>query len=226
MSSEQPNGGREPYGALREASKYAFYSLLVDLIGTFTILVLAVVALGLAALAGVSRSFSGGELAAIGVGTIIAVIILTVAFMVVELYLMLKAGRILKEYVESGGRGAGELEIPAKILYYSALAGLVGVATLIVVVGVIILVVAVLGIILGTLMLGLQLGRLHDRLSKPGLLIAIGQGLRLVSLVLFSPLMLLGIAVSLVGFYTLNREAASLAEELEGRDGATTATIP
>ncbi len=211
MTSGSFGGERKLYETLRDASRYAFYSVLIGLVGALAVLVIAIVALGLASLASLPGSLSDAEFTVIGLGSAIAVLILTVAFLALELYLMLKAGRILKDHVEHGGVGARELELPAKVIYYSALGGLLGIATLIVIIGAIILALAVLGIILGTLLLGVQVRSLHEKLEKPGLLVSVGAGIQLIGLIFFGPLTLLGLAVSLIGFYMLNREATKLA---------------
>ncbi len=219
MAAEAPGAGdsqRQLYDAIRDASRYAFYSFLVGLVGGLITMALALALFGLAALtaiAGGPGGFQGGELAAIGVTTIIMIVLVFIVFVVAELYLMMRAGGVLKEYVESAGdRVAAELDLPAKVIYYSAIVGLVGVVTLIIIVGALLLLIALLGIIVGTLLLGVQVRGIHERLSTPGILVAVGAGLQLLGLVI-GLLMLVGVIVSLVGFYKLYREAAELAEE-------------
>ncbi|MCE4611830.1 MAG: hypothetical protein F7B17_07670 [Desulfurococcales archaeon] len=221
----------EFYESVRMASRYALIGHIVGFLTILAIIIIIILALGLAlgigAIVAVSSEVVYGGVGAGGfedVGALVAgsaaallalllVVLIVLGGLVVEFYMFLKAGRILREYSESGeGVEAEKLSLPSTIIYYSALAGIAGVITLIILVGILLLLLASIGLLIGFIILGLSLRDVEERFSTPGLLLAIGGILSLLGFI-FGFLSLVGLVLIVIALYLLYTESGRLAEK-------------
>ena len=217
----------EFYEAVRAASRYALIGHVIGFVTILAIIIIIVLALGLALSLGAAATISSevveapdfeevGVLVAGSAAALLALILVVLAVLgglAAEFYMFMKAGGILREYSESGeGVEAEKLSLPSTIIYYSALAGLAGVATLIILVGIVLILLAGIGLLVGFIILGLSLRDVEERFSTPGLLLAIGAALSLLGFI-FGFLSLIGLILAVVALYMLYTEAGRLAKK-------------
>jgi hypothetical protein len=208
--AEAPLGpSREFYSDLSLAARRILLSYAVAFATVIAIILVLVAALG----ASIAAAMGADVLATLGIATLAVLALILVAGLIASFYLLYRAASTLKSAVErEGGVVEERLGLAAKILYYSALLNLAGIATLIVLVGVFLLLVGSVGWIVGLIILGVQLREMEPEFSTPGLLVALGAGLRLIGSIL-GIVALAGIIIEIVGLYTVMNAARRLAGE-------------
>ena len=201
------------YRALSESAWTMLKSYIAAILTLVALVAVVLVIAGAAILAAPTAGFEA--LAAAGIAAVIIIILILLVGMGVSFYFLYRGAGLLREALREETSGEAEdLMLPVTIIYYSAILGLIGVATLIILVGAIPLIIAEIGTAVGVILLGLKLRGLHQRLETPGTLLAVGAVLRLAG-VLIGILALVGAILEAAGLYSTSRWAQKLAEEAE-----------